>query len=474
MPRRLFLIILLGLASCLAYAAARGLRDLRLNTAGFEVSFFSAFCLYLAAVALALRPASGQSSAGRMAAIVVFAVAFRLILLPSRPALSDDMYRYVWDGRVQAHGYSPYRYPPEADELAELHRNDWTVWRFINRKPAITVYPPGAQAAFAAVWRVVGDSVTGFKAAFVAAELLGGLALAGLLRRIGQPPERALIYLWSPLLVFEVAHAGHVDGLMLPLLIAAFWARAADRPWLLGLFLGAATLVKLFPALLLPALLPPLAAWQGGPRPLPWPKLRAGPLPTLAAFGATVALGYVPYLGDGASPAGFLPRYFNENFNLGLARALFEVAPALGLTGAALANIVSFGGLAVLGVVFVARPAASGRQALWRCVWLIGWFMLFTQNLFPWYLLWLLPLLAVFVEPGAILGLRLRPASAWLIFTGTVALAYLFFMEWRIVPWAQAAEYWPLYGLLAAWAGARLRALMTQRPEARAWMRRAA
>lgn len=455
MNRSTLTLIFLGLAACLAYWAALGLGDLRENTPGFEVAYLAAFGLYLAAAGVVLRRAERPPSRALLIAIFAFAVVFRLILLPSRPTLSDDMYRYVWDGRVQANGVSPYLFPPQGVELIKLRVGDRVVWPYINRKDAVTVYPPGAQMAFAAIWRAVGDSVTGFKAVFTAAELLGGLVLLRLLRALGQLPERALLYLWSPLLVFEVAHAGHVDGLMLPLLVGAFWARVRGRPWLLGLFLGAATLVKLFPALLLPALLPPLFEWRGGPRLASWDRLRAGPLPALAAFGATLAAGYLPYVLGGASPAGFLPQYFNENFNMGLARLLFAAAPGLSLTGAALANVVTFGGPAAMSAAFLLRPPADGRQALGRCLWLIGWFTLFTQNLFPWYLLWLLPLLAVWVEPGRLLGFRLAPATAWLLFTGTSALAYLFFVEWRVVTWGQAAEYLPLYALLLAAGAAR-------------------
>ena len=58
------------------------------------------------------------------------------------------------------------------------------------------------------------------------AEFAGAWLLVRLLKFFGQPPERVLIYLWSPLLIFEVAHAGHVDGVVLPLLILALWARS--------------------------------------------------------------------------------------------------------------------------------------------------------------------------------------------------------------------------------------------------------
>jgi hypothetical protein len=457
---RLILLAVLGLCSLLPYLAARGLGDLRKNTVGFEVAFFGAFALYLIAVALVLRPNLQSSNSPtpnpQLWLIFAFAVLFRLTLLPMRPTLSDDMYRYVWDGRVQAHGFSPYRYPPNAKEVTDLHKGDRTIWPYINRKPVVTVYPPGAQLAYAGIWRVVGNNLTGFKAAFVLAELLGAALLLQMLRFFNLPLERILIYLWSPLLIFEVAHAGHVDGLMLPLLIAAFWARVKERHWLLGICLGAATLVKFFPALLLPALIP-----AGQVSNLPG-RIRPA-LKMLTAFALTLALGYLPYLLWGGGVIGFLPQYFNENFNLGLARLLFDFAARHQLPGATLANAVTFGGLAVMGSVFLFRPAADGRAALLRCVWLIGWFTLFTQNLFPWYLLWLLPLVTLFVEPGHLLGLKLAPMSAWLIFSGTIALSYMFFIKWRVVPWAQAAEYWPLYALLLLSLAPYMRAVLAHR-----------
>ncbi len=444
MSRSNFLLIVIGLASLLAYLAAAGLVDLRLHTIEFEVAFAAAFVLYLVAVAIILRSttprAFAPASRFTLWLTIVFAVVFNLILLPTKPTLSDDMFRYVWDGRVQAHGISPYRYPPDAPELIDLRRGDTMVWPNINRPSVVTVYPPGAQLAYAIVWRIVGDSLTGFKALVVLAELIGAWLLIRLLRVFQKPQEWVLIYLWSPLLIFEVAQAGHLDGLMLVFLILAFYARVTDRYGLLGVSLGVATAIKLFPAFLLFALLPL-------PQPWSWRGLRNA-IKMMGGFVAVLAIGYLYYAVQGANPIGFLPQYFNENFNMGLAHGLFEIAQQRQIPGSTLVNLITFGGLAILSIIFVLRPAATGREALLRCVWLIGWFTLTTQNLFAWYLLWLLPLIVVLVEPGRFIGLKFAPMSAWLIFSGTIALSYLFFVRWRPVSTVQIIEFVPLYVML--------------------------
>ncbi|MEW5987940.1 MAG: hypothetical protein AB1791_15005, partial [Chloroflexota bacterium] len=107
-----------GVGLILPYVYAWRLGDLRRHTVEFEVTFFAAFFLYSVTTVLALRL---ESFSGRaVLAVFALAVGMQVWLLFTRPTLSDDMYRYVWDGRVQAQGISPYRYPPDADELRAL------------------------------------------------------------------------------------------------------------------------------------------------------------------------------------------------------------------------------------------------------------------------------------------------------------------------------------------------------------------
>ena len=132
-------------------------------------------------------------SPARAAAIVGgFAVLFRLLLLDTAPSLSDDIYRYLWDARVQAAGGNPYAHAPDAAPLEGLRDEDWSR---INHPELVTVYPPVAQWFFLAA-HLVWPGVTGLKAALVLCDLLLIAVLWRLLRVRGQRPERALLYAW--------------------------------------------------------------------------------------------------------------------------------------------------------------------------------------------------------------------------------------------------------------------------------------
>jgi hypothetical protein len=419
-------------ASLLPYLAAWRLSDLREHTLGFEIAFFSAFALYTGVVAVALR----RETLTRRELFAAFALAVVMqgLLIFTPPTLSDDMYRYVWDGRVQAQGISSYRYPPKAPELAYLR--DEAVWPLINRKGSITVYPPAAEMIYVLLWRIWPDSVRWFQIVVAASGLLAGGLLVGLLRALGRSPARVLIYLWSPLLAFETAHAAHVDGLILPLLVGAWWARVKERDTLVGILLGLATAMKFYPALLLPAL------WR--------PQHPQGRWRLPLAFSLTVGLSYLPYfIIYGSGFFTFLPKYLREQFNVGpLVELIQTLLISLGRDSREGTVWLLLGILAVLGLVMVLRPASDAETALRRCLWLIGAYILLTHNLFSWYLLWLLPLLALFIQPGRLWGLRADAWTGWWLFSGLIALSYTFFITWRPVPAVLWVQFLPLYTLL--------------------------
>jgi hypothetical protein len=246
------------------------------------------------------------------------------------------------------------------------------------------------------------------------------------------------------LVIFETAHSAHVDGLVLPFLVGAWLARLKGRDALTGFLLGAATALKLYPVLLLPIL------WRlhdqtGRLRPV---------LSTPLAFLAAFLIPYLPYLSAGAGVTGYLPNYLRERFNPGLAYFIAEWVKDAGGVPEHVILMLIFTVLGAVYLAFVRRPNADGESAIRRCIWPIGAFSLLTQNLFPWYMLWLLPLLAVFLPARSRHsltsrgGFQLDSWTGWWLFCGLIALSYTFFIRWRPVVWAAYIQFLPLYTFL--------------------------
>src|SRR6516165_1141480 len=130
---------------------------------------------------------------GRSLTILTLGTAalLRVIALGAPIFLSDDINRYIWDGRVQAAGINPYRYVPTDPELAPLR--DEIVFPNINRNNyAPTIYPPVAQMLFLLANRLA-ETVFAVKLVFVTVEAIGICALLRILRAVGAPRERILL-----------------------------------------------------------------------------------------------------------------------------------------------------------------------------------------------------------------------------------------------------------------------------------------
>jgi len=368
----------------------------------FLLLFFLAFGCYVAGVCWV--PASDRPRA--VAAVLTIGLIARLVLLPVVPTLSTDIYRYVWDARVAQAGISPYAYPPSARELEPLR--DLALFPHLNHPTWRTIYPPAAQTFFRLVYHVRPDSVAAMKLAVGLAELIGLATVVGLLRAGGRPLSNAAIYAWNPLVLIEVWGMGHLDGLVVSAVAGAAWMTLRGRHAVAGALLGGGALLKLYPAALL-ALLPIPA----------WPAAGMG-------FVAVILAGYGPGLLAGTDVLGSLPRYLTEEyFNPGLLRS--TLAPHLAVVAA---------GVWILAVGAWRRDAVMPSRA----IPLIGGALLLSPNLFPWYVIWLVPFLAW------------SPSVPWIAFTGSVVLAYSFFLQqpWSIPNWARVLEFAPL-ALGALW-----------------------
>ena len=249
----------------------------------------AAAVIYFVAVALILRrPMPGAA----VWVVLGVAVVLRAVVLPTPPFLSSDVFRYVWDGKVQNAGVNPYSYVPDDPALIPLR--DAAIYPHINRADyARTIYPPMAQLVFRAV-TAIGPTVLAMKSAAVGFELLAMGAVVALLAAAGLPRERVLIYAWNPLAVWAFAGNGHVDAIAVGLIGVALlaWFRRSDT--VVGAVLGTAILVKFLPVAIAPAL------WRRWDWRMP-----------VTCLALMLAL-YAVYIDAGRYVLGFLPGYAAE------------------------------------------------------------------------------------------------------------------------------------------------------------------
>jgi len=314
----LLLVALAGLILLLARPRLDpwGNHQIRLIAAAWVVFFCAAWLMRRTA----MRVAVGL--------ILVGGIAFQLAALAGPPQNSTDMYRYMWDGRVQVAGIDPYLYPPGAAGVADL-RNSF-LWSApgskhhtscvpnepdpadpadalvagctkLNRASVPTIYPPVAEAYFTAVQLAApaDDSTTPMQAAAAGFAVLVTVLLLFGLRSLGRDPRLAVLWAWCPTVPLEAGQNAHVDVVAVALTLGALLllarARTKGRIVLGGALLGLAIATKVTPVLVTPAV------------------LRRGWVLVSTAAVSAIALVYTPHvLAVGSKIVGFFPGYLNQ------------------------------------------------------------------------------------------------------------------------------------------------------------------
>ena len=256
--------------------------------------------------------------------ILLGGIALQAVAVSVPRAYSNDLYRYMWDGRVQAAGIDPYRYVPTATQLTGL-RNDFLFYpgadycvsssyvsshpaaeltaacTRINRPTVPTIYPPVAEAYFLAVYYLhpADNSSLPIQATTAAVAVLVTVLLLVGLGRLGRDVRMAALWAWCPTVILEAGNSAHVDVVAVALTAAAILAlataRTTRRTVAGGILLGLAIATKLTPVLTVPALL-----------------RRRWVTVAVSAAGAFVAV-YIPHvLLVGAKVIGFLPGYLQQ------------------------------------------------------------------------------------------------------------------------------------------------------------------
>ena len=341
--------------------------------------------------------------------IVIAGIAFQATAFTAPAAHSSDIYRYMWDGQVQAAGIDPYLYPPSAAALVPL-RNDylWGPWTAtppkgtglqyclknapskqgpafgtavgcskINRTNSPTIYPPVAEAWFTAVYLAGGDgSSMPMQAAMSLCAVLTTLVLLWGLRKTGRDQRLAALWAWCPTAIVEVGNDGHSDVLGTLLcaiaLIVLATAQTRRKTLLGGALIGLAMATKLTPAFVIPA------------------TLKRGWASILSAVAGATFIVYLPHvIAVGRHIVGFFPTYLQQQ---GYSNGSGYEIIALFLHGRK-ASVVAFGLLALvaLAVLRYSKPDEPWRGA----VYMMAAALVIGTPEFEWYSMLLVMLVAL-------------------------------------------------------------------------------
>ena len=294
---------------------------------------------------------------------LLMSVAIRAPLVGPRASSDSDMVRYLWDGRVQTLGYSPYEVIPADPAMAATHTEET---RRMPSARARTPYPPGAQLFFRLVVSLR-DSTRAMKAALVACDLMTILILWRWLVYIGRPEWLVMTYAWNPLVVLEVAHSGHLDALGAMWIAASAYWLARRRTALASVAYVLAVATKLLPVVLLP---------------LYWRRVRVR---DAAIGGVLMALLYLAYTRHGTLPFGNVPNVVNHiRFNGPLFRLIAALSTSQAAAGAAV-------GLGLAAAAWARLRLDSNNPAAWA--WPMAIALAAAPVIYPWYLLYLTPFL---------------------------------------------------------------------------------
>lgn len=415
LSRRNFCILLLFLlAAVLIYILMMRISP-QLNSPiwSFLLVWGSSFVCYFGACIWILntQAASGRWYWAELGLIFLGALLFRLMLAPLAPNLSSDAWRYLWDGRVSMHGYNPYLYAPLDKVLIPLRDS---VFAHSNYTDAPTKYPPGAEIFYIGGYLLAPSSLLGLKALYIICDLVTCSALAMLLVFRKLDPRRFIIYAWCPLPIVEYAMQAHIDVVAIMFTVLA--VACALSTWrgarvVAGIFLGIATLVKLYPIVLLLAL------------------VRRRDWGLLLACALTIGAGYLPFLlfSQGHPLTVIFALSDQSEAHRGvLQMVLFGVGQSLGMSTTLIRPVVSALTLMLAGLTFfivLMQQIRGNIRIEMSSLILTAVLLSLYAHVFPWYACAFLPWIALLIEPlRTAQGIAL--AACW-YFTFLIIFSYI-------------------------------------------------
>ncbi|WP_179021936.1 glycosyltransferase 87 family protein [Winogradskyella forsetii] len=193
--------------------------------------------------------------------LAISAILFRVLFLFAIPNLSQDFYRFIWDGQMIMIGFNPYLSTPDFQMEMGLLSGFPNQVELYNGMGALsashyTNYPPLKQLCF-----VIGNlfpghsilsSVIGMRLLIIAADI--GTLYFGkkLLDRLKLPSKRIFWYILNPFIIIELTGNLHFEGVMIFFLVWSLYLLHARKWKWAAVVLACSISVKLIPLMFLP------------------------------------------------------------------------------------------------------------------------------------------------------------------------------------------------------------------------------
>ncbi len=353
------------------------------------------------------------------------------------PELSDDIYRYLFDGLMMVADNNPYAEPPAnvSVNVQAVLPQMREIIPLINHPHLITIYPPAAQVVFAVgvmLSQISGISILiGMKLLLVILDLMTCAVIIKLLTIMNLSKNRAVLYAWHPLPVIEIAASGHIDSAALFFFIAAIalvvfhnTANCQKRGGIYfniinvmsaGIFMAFAILTKWLPLIFLPGL---------------WLTFRPGQQRYLL-FGCLIAAGFLIWP--------FMPEFINGLKTLNTYLQNWEFSGFVfrqlrNMTGSGkISRLLVGGGLFIIvtGLLIWHRQREKTFLRMFKIFYIIAFaYLVLTPTMHPWYALYMVVFLPFAADSG---GLTLPGLTlSGLTLSWSVILAYRVLIPYRL------------------------------------------
>jgi hypothetical protein len=348
---------------------------------------------------------------------IVAGILFRVILFPVGPIASDDVYRYLWDGKVQANGINPYSYSPNDQALKHLHSE--ILPSKINFPDMKTIYPPFSQWMFLLAYLIAKETLWGIKLLLLISEISTILLILLTLNNFRIDKKYSLVYALSPLPVLQFFIDAHVDGFGIALLALFFYFFSKDKILYSYFALGLSIASKVVTILVYPFLL------KG--------RSIRNFLSVLIVPTVTIALLYIPYSINGF-PFESLFIFAQKWYSNGIVFTFFQKIFQDNLSARIISMFLFF-----VGFVWLYFSEKNFAEKVYLIFIL---FFIFSPVVHPWYITWIVLLTALnFNWSGIVFTSAISISNIY-------AMNYIIFKKWQMNEWLLLAEYLPVIILL--------------------------